>query len=151
MDWTHSSILAWRIQWTEEPGGLQSIQSQRAGHNKRDWECTRTHIKYIKNFQAFSSVQSLSHVQFFATPWTTARQASLSITNSQSLLKLIFIESVMHPTISSSVIPFSFCFQSFPVLGSLFKWPCSSHQVAKVLEFHLQHQSFQWNFRTDFL
>ena len=42
-----------------------------------------------------SSVQSLSHVQLFTTPWTTARQASLSITNSQSLLRLISIESVM--------------------------------------------------------
>ena len=42
----------------------------------------------------FSSVQSLSHVQLFAAPWTTACQASLSITNSQSLLKLMFIESV---------------------------------------------------------
>ena len=41
------------------------------------------------------SVQSLSHVQLFATPWTAARQASLSITNSQSLLKLTSIESVM--------------------------------------------------------
>ena len=47
------------------------------------------HILYI------SSVQSLSHVQLFATPWTPARQASLSITNSQSLLKLMSIESVM--------------------------------------------------------
>ena len=42
-----------------------------------------------------SSVQSLSHVWLFVTPWTAACQASLSITNSQSLLKLIFIESVM--------------------------------------------------------
>ena len=42
-----------------------------------------------------SSVQSLSHVWLFVTPWTTAHQASLSITNSQSLLKLMFIESVM--------------------------------------------------------
>ena len=42
-----------------------------------------------------SSVQSLSHVQLFATPWTAACQASLSITNSQSLLKLMSIESVM--------------------------------------------------------
>ena len=40
----------------------------------------------------FRSVQSLSRVRFFVIPWTTARQASLSITNSQSLLKLIFIE-----------------------------------------------------------
>ena len=43
----------------------------------------------------FSSVQSLSHVWLFATPWTAAFQASLSITNSQSLLKLMSIESVM--------------------------------------------------------
>ena len=42
-----------------------------------------------------SSVQSLSHVQLFAIPWTTANQASLSITNSQSLLELMFIESLM--------------------------------------------------------
>ena len=43
----------------------------------------------------FSSVQSPSHVQHFATPWTAARQASLSITNSRNLPKLMFIESVM--------------------------------------------------------
>ena len=43
----------------------------------------------------FSSVQSLSRVQLFATPWTAACQASLSITNSSSLPKLMFIESVM--------------------------------------------------------
>ena len=46
-------------------------------------------------FSHFSSVQSLSHVQLFATPWAAARQASLSITNSQSFLKFMFIESVM--------------------------------------------------------
>ena len=43
----------------------------------------------------FSSFQLLSHVWFFVTPWTAARQASLSTTNSQSLLKLMHIESVM--------------------------------------------------------
>ena len=43
----------------------------------------------------FSSVQSLSHVQLFVIPWTAARQASLSITNSWSLLKLMSIESMM--------------------------------------------------------
>ena len=43
----------------------------------------------------FSSVQSFSHVRLFATPWTAARQASLSLTNSRSLLKLMFMESVM--------------------------------------------------------
>ena len=66
---------------------------------------------------------SYSSVRLFVTPWTAARRASLSITNSRSLLKLMFIESVMRPTISSSVIPFSSCLQSFPVSGS---FPVSS-------------------------
>ena len=63
-------------------------------------------------------VQSLSRVRLFATPWTTARQASLSITNSQSSPKPMSTESVMHPAISSSVVPFSSCPQSFPASGS---------------------------------
>ena len=63
------------------------------------------------------SVQfSLSVVSDFATPWTTACQASLFITNSQSLL--MSINQWCHPTISSSVIPFSSCLQSFPASGS---------------------------------
>ena len=49
----------------------------------------------LAHLPVFSSVQSLSLVQLFATPWTAAPQASLSITNSQSLLKLMSIESVM--------------------------------------------------------
>ena len=50
---------------------------------------------YILSSYQFSSVQSLSHVQLFANPRTAARQASLSITNSQSLFKLMSIELVM--------------------------------------------------------
>ena len=65
-----------------------------------------------------SSVQLLSHVRLFATPWTAARQTSLFITNSRSLLKLTCIESVMPSKIASSVIPFSSCPQSFPASGS---------------------------------
>ena len=57
---------------------------------------SQENLNYEIHFKIqFSSVHSLSHVQLFATPWTTAFQASLSITNSQSLLKFIFIESVM--------------------------------------------------------
>ena len=62
------------------------------------------------SFLGISSVQSLSHVQLFAAPWTAAHQASLSITNSQSLLKLMSIESVMPSNFS--------CLQSFPASGS---------------------------------
>ena len=59
----------------------------------------RTLAKNLGNLKKvsyqFSSVQSLSHIRLFATPWTTACQASLSITNSWSLLKLMSIELVM--------------------------------------------------------
>ena len=55
-----------------------------------------------------------------------------------------------HPTISSSVIPFSSHLHLSHHQG-LFQWVSSSYEVAKVLEFQLQHPSFQWIFRTDFL
>ena len=98
----------------------------------------------------FSSVKSLSHVWLFATPRTAARQASLSITNNWSLLKLMSIESVMpsnHHPLSSPSPPAL----NLSQLQSLFHWIGSSHQVAKVLEFQLLHQSFWWIFMTDFL
>ena len=68
--------------------------------------------------EKFSSVRSLSHVLLFATPWTEAHQASLSITNSRSLLKLMSIESVM---LSSHLIlchPLFFSPSNFPASGS---------------------------------
>ena len=55
-----------------------------------------------------------------------------------------------HPTISSSVVPSPPAFNLSQHQG-LFKWVSFSHQVAKVLDFQLQHQSFQWIFRTDLL
>ena len=54
-----------------------------------------TYILQTKGSKLLSSAQSLSRVRLFATPWTAALQASLSISNSQSLLKLLSIESVM--------------------------------------------------------
>ena len=54
---------------------------------------SQAHLNCINS--QFSSVQSLSHVRLFVTPWTRAPQASLPITNSWSLLKLTSIESVM--------------------------------------------------------
>ena len=64
------------------------------------------------------SVQSLSRVRLFAAPWTAAHQDSLSITNSQSLLKLMSIELVMpsnHLLVCHPLLP---CLQSFPASGS---------------------------------
>ena len=66
----------------------------------------------------FSSVHSLISVQLFATLWTAACQASLSITNSQCCWNTRPLISWCHPTISSSVIPYSSCPQYFPASGS---------------------------------
>ena len=98
----------------------------------------------------FSSVQLLSHIQLFATPWITARQASLSIINSWSSLRLMSIESVMpsnHLILSSPSPPAPNPSQH----RSLFQWVNSSHEVATVLEFQLQHHSLQRNPRADLL
>ena len=82
------------------------------------WKINMAFSYKTKNVFTISSVQSLGHVQFFATPWTAASQASLSITNSQSLLKLTSIPQWCHPTILSSVVQFSSHLQSFPASGS---------------------------------
>ena len=67
---------------------------------------------------SFYVVQSPSHIWLSATPWTVAHQACLSFTLSLSLLKLMSTESLMSSTISSSVLPFSSCTQSFPTSRS---------------------------------
>ena len=92
----------------------------------------------------FSSVQSLGRVHLFKTPWTAAHQASLSITNSRSLPKthVHWVSDAIHPSHPLSS-------PSSPALNlsqhqGLFQWVSSSHQVAKVLEFQLQHQYFQF-------
>ena len=64
-----------------------------------------------------SSVHLLSHVWLFVSPWTAACQASLSITNSQSLLKLTSIASLMPSNRLSFVVPFFSRLQSFPASG----------------------------------
>ena len=65
----------------------------------------------------FSSVQPLSHVRPFATPWTAACQASLSTTNSQSLLKLMSIESVMPSNYLTLCRPLLFLASIFASIG----------------------------------
>ena len=83
------------------------------------------------NFRIYhQSVQSLSHVWLFATPWTAVRQASLSVTNSQSLFKLMFIESVMpysHLIICCPLLLLPLIFPSIRVFSSeaglRFRWP----------------------------
>ena len=98
---THSSILAWLIRWTEEPGGLQSMDSQRVGH------------KWVTNIQFSCSVVSPSFqpngLQHARPLWPLPTPGVYS--NSCPLSQWC------HPTISSSVVPYSSCFQSFPASG----------------------------------
>ena len=114
----HPGLVSFRMDWLD----LLAVQG--------------THKSLDILFQ-FSSVQSLSHVRLFATPWIAARQASLSITNSRSLPKLMFIESVMpsshlilcHPLL---LLP------SIPPTIRVFSNESTLHmKVAKVLEFQL--------------
>ena len=105
-------------------------------------------LKYV-----FSSVQLLSHVRLFATPWIAAHQASLSIINSQVHSNSRPSSRWRHPAISSSVVPFSSCPQSFPASGSfpmsqLFAWGGQSIRVsasASVLPMNIQDWSpLEW-------
>ena len=128
----YSPVLLFQI-WTSQLAWNSTLKKWRSWHPA-----------------SLSSVQLLSHVRLFVTPWTTARQASLSITNSPSLPKLMSIELVMpfnHLILCFSPSPPAFNLSQYQ---DLFKWVSSLHQVAKVLELQLQYQSFQWIFRTNF-
>ena len=83
------------------------------------WRESRILFNIFLNFAIrFVVVQSLSHVRLFATPWTAAHQTSLSFTVSQRLPNSCPLSRWCHPTISSSVVPYSSCLQSFPSSGS---------------------------------
>ena len=143
---------------------LVSMPSSRGSSQSRDrtqvscitggifthWATREAQSLLLHAIKTHSSVQSLSRVQLFVTPWTAACQAPLSITNYRSLLKLISIvgDAIQpsHPWSSPSPLTFNLSQHQ-----GLFKWASSSHQVAKVLEFQFQHHSFQWIFRTDIL
>ena len=113
---------------------LKSTLSLSEGHPNKSFH------SLIQQILQFSSVQSLGRVRPFATPWIAARQASLSITNFRSSLKLMSIESVMPCSISSSVVPFSSCPQSLPASESfptsqLFAWGGQSIGVSALASF----------------
>ena len=104
---------------------LWETQVQSLGREDPLEEGMATHSNVLQ----FRSVQSLSHVRLFATPWTAGCQASLSITNPQSLLKLMSIESVMpsnhlilcHPLLPPSIFHSIRVFSNESVLH--IKWP----------------------------
>ena len=105
-------------------------------------------VKNLPAMQEFNSVQSLSHVWLFAIPWIAARQASLSITNSQSSNSCP-LSRWCHPAILSSVVPFSSCPQSFPAseyfpMSQLFAWGGQSTGVSALASF-LPQKSQGWS------
>ena len=120
---------------------VDTVREQERGRN---WE---------SNTEActFSSVQSLSCVWLFVTPWTAARQASLSYHQLPE-----FTQTHVHRVGDAIQPSHPLSSPSPPALNpsqhqGLFKWVSSSHEVAKVLEFQLQHQSFQRTPRPDLL
>ena len=112
---------------------------------KVPWTARRSNQSILKK------VKSLNHVRLFATPWTGAHQASLSITNFQSLPKLMSIELVMpssHLILCRPLLLLPSVLPSIRVSSNesalCMRWP-------KYWEFHLQHHSFQRTPRTDLL
>ena len=129
----------------ESPGKLTN--------SPREWEIRKNiqSLAYEAAFGRFNcSVQLLSHFWLFVTPWTAGREASSFIINSRSLLRHMSIELVIPSNRLILCNPLLLLPSIFPSIR-VFKWVSSLHQVSKVLEFQLEHQSFQWIFRTDFL
>ena len=121
------------------------------------WDSWNGNINKWQNMEyfQFSSVQSLSRVWLFAAPWTAARQASLSITNSQSLPKLMSIESMMPFNHLILCHPFSSHLQSFPESGSfpISQFFASGGQSIGVSSstLVLPMKTQYWSFRMDWL
>ena len=109
---THSSILTWKIPWTEEPGRLQFMGSQRVRYGWSDYCCSSlTWTQHARLFQV------LSHVWLFAITWTAAGFPCPSLSPRVCSNSCLFSQWC-NPTISSSVIRFSSCLHYFPALGS---------------------------------
>ena len=97
-------------------------------------------IWLLDRYTQFSSVQLFSHVRLFVTPWVTAHQASLSITNYQSSPSPCPSSRWCHPAISSSVVSFSSCPQSLPAsesfpMSQLFAWGGQSTGASALASF----------------
>ena len=196
---TRSSILAWKIPWTEEPGRLQSMGSQRV---RQDWSTSLKELKSNERDKAVSKCLKYitfwfgrSNIMYYLTMnfLLDMKVSALSLLNFYGMYSG-FIQLIAYLHCCCSVTkacltlqPMNCSMPGFPVLQYLpefrqthvccvsdaiqashpllppchalnfsqhqgpFQWIGSTHQVAKVLELQLQHQSFQWIFRVDFL
>ena len=139
--WCHPAISFSVVPFSSCPQSLPALVFSNESTLRMRWPKYWSFSLSISPFDElcsvqFSSVQSLSHVRLFATPWIAARQASLSITNSRSSLRFLSIESVMpssHLILGRPLL----LLPPIPPSISLFQWVNSSHEVAKVLEFQL--------------
>ena len=113
-----------------------------------DRSITKFTPKFIRLRQMF--VHMLSCDPLFATPWTAVCQASLSFTILEfAQTHVCWVGDAIQP--SHPMLPSSSPALNFSQHKGLFQWVGSLHQVVKVPELQLQHQSFQWIFRIDFL
>ena len=133
---THSSILPWKTPWIEEPGGLQSIGLERVEHEWSNLAC--------------SCCSVTKWCLTLCDPMDCSTTGSCPPLSPRVCSKSCPLSWWCYLTILSSDMPFSCCLQSFPN-QYLFQWVGFLHQVARVLELQLQHQSFQSIFRVDFL
>ena len=185
---THSSICAWRIPWTKEPGWLQSMGLHGVGHNWGDLACTyaspisshpsstqkqedlrlvmgrkgtgRLGKENQRLLEGCSGCSWPTSVQF-----SSVAQSCLTLCDSMncSMAGLPVHHQLPECTqthahrVSDAIQPSHPLSSPSPPAPNpsqhqdLFQWVNSSHEVAKVLEFQLQHQSFQWTPRTDLL
>ena len=111
----------------------KSFRLMRKWYQTETWLYKKVRALKMVNSVQFSSVQLLSRVLLFATQWITAHQASLSITNSWSSLKLMSMMPSSHLILCWPLL----LLLPIPPSISLFQWVNSSHEVAKVLEFQL--------------
>ena len=141
--WPPSSYLKLTDSWWN----LLVIKSSCPWRQSSSRLFTCVNYYFAQQFSQFSC----SVVSDSATPWTAARPTSLLVTISWNLLKFMSLQSVTPSNHLPPLPPPSPPAFNLSQHQGFFKWVSSSHQVAKVLEFQLQHQSFIWIFRTDFL
>ena len=148
---TYSSVLAWRIPGTGKPGGLPSLGSHRFGH---DWTDLAAAAAILIHQTALHSCCSCSVAKSYPTLYDPMNCSTSGFPVLDYFLG--FAQTQVHWVNDAIQLSYPLSPPSPPALNlsqyqGLFQWVGSLHQVAKVLEFQLQHQSFQWIFRVDFL
>ena len=155
---THSNIVAWEIPWTEEPGRLQFMGSQRVRYN------LATKQQYlVLIFKVWITILQTSescYIQFSSVTQscpTLCDPMNHSTTGPPVHHQLpVFTQTHVHWVRDVIQLSYPLSSPSPPALNlsqhqGLFQWVSSSHEVAKVLEFQLQYQSYQWTPRTGHL